>query len=325
MYRTIVSLLLALIGLALLAGGIWLGVLGGSLFYILLGAAIIVSGLLLFRRQAAGLALYGATLVVCLAWSVWEVGFDWWALSARGSLLIIFGVLLLLPPMVRSLHRSDIGWARYGASSAVLAGSIILCALAGVYAMFQSPHDLAGSFAADRMGETQNVEAGIPDGEWHAYGRTEAGRRYSPLDQITPDNVDNLKVAWTYETGDIRGPNDPGEATYEVTPLMIDDTVYICTPHNLVIALDAVTGEQKWRFDPHLKQTAKQTTQHLTCRGVSYFDGSAVAPRPRLRRRWKLLQAPRRRQQPWPPAMMTASRKAPRTLQRRRPACRRTW
>ena len=66
---------------------------------------------------------------------------------------------------------------------------------------------------------------------------------------------------------------------------MIDNTVYICTPHNLVIALDAVTGEEKWRFDPHLKQTAKQTTQHLTCRGVSYHRrigdaGNAAAAAP---------------------------------------------
>ena len=207
---------------------------------------------------------------------MWEVGFDWWALSARGSLLIVFGVLLLLPPMVRSLHREDVGWARYGAGSAVLAGSIVLSAIVAVYAMFQSPHDVSGSFAEDRMAATQEVDSGdVPDGEWHAYGRTAAGRRYSPLDQIKPDNVDRLKVAWTYQTGDVRGPNDPGEATYEVTPLMIDNTVYICTPHNLVIALDAVTGAEKWRFDPQLKQSSKETTQHLTCRGVGYHDGSA--------------------------------------------------
>jgi quinoprotein glucose dehydrogenase len=156
----------------------------------------------------------------------------------------------------------------------------VIAALAGVYAMFQSPHDLAGAFPDDRMAASHQVDSTVPDGEWHAYGRTAAGDRYSPLAQITPANVGKLKVAWTYHTGDIRGPNDPGEATYEVTPLMIDNTVYICTPHNLVIALDAVTGKQKWRFDPHLQQTIRQTTQHLTCRGVSYFDGSAAANAP---------------------------------------------
>ena len=89
----------------------------------------------------------------------------------------------------------------------MLAGSIVLSAIVGVYSMFQSPHDIGGSFADDRMAATQEVDTGdVPDGEWHAYGRTAAGRRYSPLDQITPDNVDKLKVAWTYQTGDVRGP-----------------------------------------------------------------------------------------------------------------------
>src|SRR5581483_3469059 len=62
----------------------------------------------------------------------------------------------------------------------------------------------------------------------------------------------------------------------EVTPLMIDNTVYICTPHDKVIALDAVTGKPKWVFDAHLKEPMKQTMQHLTCRGVSYYGGSAA-------------------------------------------------
>jgi len=220
MLRTILSFLLALIGVALLAGDVWLAALGGSWFYIVLGAAVAVSGALLLQRRSARLALYGATLIASLAWSVWEVGFDRWVLSARGSLLIVLGLLLLLPPMVRSLHRLDVGWARYGANGAVLAGAIVLCLVVGVYAMFQSPHDVAGTFSADRMAARQEVAAnGVPDGEWHADGRTAAGRRFSPLDQITPDNVGKLQVAWTYHTGDVRGPDDPGEATYEVTPL----------------------------------------------------------------------------------------------------------
>ncbi len=277
MYRTILSALVFLLGAALFIGGVWLAVLGGSWFYILLGAALTASGVLLFMRRPAGLALYGLTLLVTLAWAVWEVGFDWWALSARGSLLIVLGILLLLPPMVRSLHRPGIGWARYDGSSGVLAASLVIGAITGIYAMFQTPHDLAGAFPDDRMTASRGAAGNnVPDGEWQAYGRTAAGDRYSPLDQITPQNIGKLKIAWTYHTGDIRGPKDPGEATYEVTPLMIDNTVYICTPHNLVIALDPVTGKEKWRFDPHLKQTIRQTTQHLTCRGVSYFDGAAA-------------------------------------------------
>lgn len=276
MYRILLSLLIALIGLFLLAGGVWLAVLGGSWFFILLGALLCVSALLLFARQSWGLALYGVTLLCTLVWAVREVGFDWWALSARGSLLVAIGVLLLLPPMVRALGRAGAGRERYGLPSGVLALSVVVAAGVAGYSMLQSPHDQSGAFSDAVMAGTGNVDSTIPDGEWHAYGRTAAGRRYSPLAQITPDNVDGLEVAWTYQTGDVRGPDDPVEATYEVTPLMIDDTVYICTPHSLVIALDAVSGAEKWRFDPHLKQPPKQTTQHLTCRGVAYYDGSSA-------------------------------------------------
>ncbi|TWG99350.1 quinoprotein glucose dehydrogenase [Mesorhizobium sp. J18] len=281
MYRTTISLLVLLLGIVLLGGGVWLAVLGGSWFYILLGLALIISAALLLARRPVGLSLYALTLLATVVWALWEVGFDWWALSARGSLLIVLGILLLLPPMIWSMHQPNESRARYGPNSAFLALALIISAAAGVYSMFQKPHDLAGSFPDDRMGAeaTEQVAADVPPGEWHAYGRTSAGQRYSPLDQITPENVSGLEVAWTFHTGDVRGPDDPGETTYEVTPLMVNDTLYICTPHNLVIALDPVTGEEKWRFDPRLQQPPMQTMQHLTCRGVSYYDGSA-APAP---------------------------------------------
>jgi quinoprotein glucose dehydrogenase len=223
------------------------------------------------------LLIYGASVLVTVAWAVYEVGFDWWALSARGSLLIVIGVLLLAPPMVRSLNRARPDAGRYGPSSLFLLCSLLIAGAVGMYSMFQTPHDLTGAFSAEQMAAKVSEGSGqnsIPDGEWHAYGRTSAGDRYSPLAQITPENVRQLQVAWSFKTGDVRGPEDPGESTYEVTPLMIDNVVYICTPHNLVIALDAVTGKEKWRFDPHLKETLRQTTQHLTCRGVTYYDGS---------------------------------------------------
>ena len=71
MYRTIVSFLLALLGVALLAGGVWLAALGGSWFYILLGAALLASGLCCCSGDdPAGLSLYGGTIAGDLAWSV---------------------------------------------------------------------------------------------------------------------------------------------------------------------------------------------------------------------------------------------------------------
>ncbi len=270
MYRIILSLLVIALGIALAAGGAWLVTLGGSWFYVLAGVLLAASGGLLMARNAAGLALYGVTVLVTLAWSVWEVGLDWWALAPRGGLLLVMAILLLLPPMVRAMHRSGAPRARYGASSMVLGAAVLISAAVGAFSMTGSPHDIDGAFAADRMAATEASDGGVPAGEWHAYGRTNAGQRYSPLDQITPDNVASLEVAWSYRTGEVRDSDDPGETTYEVTPLVIGDSMYICTPFSTVIALDPVTGEEKWRFDPWLHQPPTETTQHMTCRGVAY-------------------------------------------------------
>ncbi|WP_353641450.1 membrane-bound PQQ-dependent dehydrogenase, glucose/quinate/shikimate family [Mesorhizobium sp. WSM2239] len=274
MYRIAVSFVVIVLGLVLVAGGVWLAVIGGSWFYILWGALLVASGSLILLRRAAGLALYGITILVTLAWALWEVGFDWWALAPRGGLLLVLGVLLLLPPLVRSMHRTATSAAAYDVNSFVLAGSIAIAAAAGIYSMLQTPHNTPGAFTEDRMAVEAVSDADVPAGQWAAYGRTYYGQRYSPLNQITPENISRLEVAWTYETGEVRDENDPGETTYEVTPLMIDDTLYLCTPFSTVIALDPVTGDEKWRFEPGLKQPPTETTQHMTCRGVSYYAAS---------------------------------------------------
>ncbi|MFC6488827.1 PQQ-binding-like beta-propeller repeat protein [Nitratireductor sp. GCM10026969] len=273
MYRIILSTIVILLGVVLAAGGAWLAAVGGTWFYILLGVLLALSGALLLMRNGMGLTLYGITILVTLVWALWEVGFDWWALAPRGSLILVIGVLLLLPPMVRAMHRPGMPRASYGGSSVVLAISIVITAIVGVYAMFQTPHNIAGAFDDDRM--AAEPQAGdVPPGEWAAYGRTPYGQRYSPLDQITPENADGLDVAWTYQTGQVRGEDDPGETTYEVTPLVVNDVMYICTPFSTVIALDPVSGEEIWRFDPELRQPPTQTTQHMTCRGVSFHTAS---------------------------------------------------
>ena len=85
-------------------------------------------------------------------------------------------------------------------------------------------------------------------------------------------------MAWQFRTGDIRGrAGDPEETTDEVTPLKIGSRLYLCTPHQSVIALDATTGAQAWRYDP--KMATGLALQHQTCRGLSYQPaGDAVAP-----------------------------------------------
>ena len=112
------------------------------------------------------------------------------------------------------------------------------------------------------------------NGEWTAYGRTDYGQRYSPLSQINTSNVENLELAWQIQTGDVKGPNDIGETTYEATPLKIGNALYMCTPHNWVLALDADSGETLWKFDPKVGENLQR--QHQSCRGVSYYAGQAI-------------------------------------------------
>src|SRR4029077_10607484 len=92
-----------------------------------------------------------------------------------------------------------------------------------------------------------------PSGEWPSYGNDPGGQRYSPLDHINRDNVAQLKVAWTYHTGDVsNGSHTKRKGSFENTPIMVDGTMYLSTPFNRVIALDPATGHEKWTFDPKI-------------------------------------------------------------------------
>ena len=124
------------------------------------------------------------------------------------------------------------------------------------------------------------TSSSIADEDWPAYGRNQEGQRYSPLKQITADNVHQLKEAWVFRTGDLKQPNDPGEITNEVTPIKVGDTLYLCTAHQRLFALDAASGKEKWHFDPQLKTDS--SFQHVTCRGVSYHEAKADTASPEV-------------------------------------------
>ncbi|MBP9036056.1 MAG: PQQ-binding-like beta-propeller repeat protein, partial [Pseudomonadales bacterium] len=97
------------------------------------------------------------------------------------------------------------------------------------------------------------------------------GQRFSPLTQITPANVEALEVAWTYRTGDVSSGTDRhGPTAFQATPLVVGNTMFLCSPYNRVIALDAETGTERWVHDPEVDLTGVYTP---TCRGVAYWDG----------------------------------------------------
>ncbi len=104
--------------------------------------------------------------------------------------------------------------------------------------------------------------------EWVAYGGDQGGLRYSELAEITPDNVGELEVAWSYRHGDVASVGDPiGITSFQATPILVDGVLYFSTPFNRVIALDPATGAEHWTYDPGLDRSGGYFV--LTSRGVS--------------------------------------------------------
>ncbi|MGO7032413.1 glucose/quinate/shikimate family membrane-bound PQQ-dependent dehydrogenase [Rhizobium ruizarguesonis] len=271
----ITSIFFIIIGLALGGGGLWLVTLGGSVFYLFAGLMFLITAGLLLMRKAVALWVYAVLVVAALAWAIWEVGFDWWQLGPRGGMIILLGLWLLTPWIRRPLGLRSPTGITYAANPWPLAVPVILAILVALYSMTTDPHDLAGELPKDTVAANPAFGGSVPDGEWHQYGRTAFGQRYSPLDQITTENVSTLKEAWRYQTGDVKRPDDVGETTYQVTPLKVKDTLYLCTPHNWAIALDAKTGKEKWKYDANSGMNPDR--QHQTCRGVTYYADPAVA------------------------------------------------
>lgn len=117
--------------------------------------------------------------------------------------------------------------------------------------------------------------AGAQSGaDWPTFGGDPGGGQYSPLAQINAANVSRLKVAWVHRSGD--------KAWLQATPIHVNNMLYYCTPMNRVIALDPVTGAERWRFDPHRDEGGagiiEAPRQVVRCRGVAYWE--AAQPRP---------------------------------------------
>ncbi|MCK2183862.1 glucose/quinate/shikimate family membrane-bound PQQ-dependent dehydrogenase [Halomonas getboli] len=253
----ILSLIFWLVGLALLGGGLWLITLDGSWYYAISGIVLIAVGVMTRSRRPKAQLLYALFLAATAAWALWESGYDWWPLAPRLGIFLLLAIPLLWPAK---------GGSRLGTAVLLPVWAVIGVGLLGSMAVDQ--HRIDGELNRDVV--TENPDLGdSPDASWHAYGRSNMGQRFSPLDQITPDNVGDLELAWQYQTGDVKGPDDVGETTYEVTPLKVGNSLFLCTPHNWLVALNADTGEQQWVYDA--KPPAESSRQHQTCRGVSYL------------------------------------------------------
>ncbi|MCA9241451.1 MAG: membrane-bound PQQ-dependent dehydrogenase, glucose/quinate/shikimate family [Planctomycetales bacterium] len=230
-----------IIAAVLLVGGAQLVLLGGSPYYVLAGLLIAVSAYFCFRGDWRGIWTYGALLLITLAWALWEGGGNFWALQARLFAPLVLGIWVAWP-IIRQLGRS-----RLFAGGALL---VMLPVFTLVYVNRTERVDVA------------TLPAVATTGDWPVYGHDQGGSRFSDLTQINTANVAQLKPAWEYQTG-----VDRSELGFEVTPLMVNDSLYLCTSNNVIIALAPETGQQKWRFDPKV-----DSPPLAACRGVAYYE-----------------------------------------------------
>ena len=117
------------------------------------------------------------------------------------------------------------------------------------------------------------LEVGTATGEWPSYAGNLSSNKYSPLNQITADNVDQLEIAWRWRSPD----NDitmAKNSVFEATPLMIDGVLYTSTSFSQVAAVDAANGTTLWTYDPQSYFFARPPNNGFLHRGVSYHEDS---------------------------------------------------
>src|SRR5690606_20545176 len=242
------SLLVGLLGLTLLALGVWLAVLGGTFYYLAVGGLLSVGAMLAWKRKHRdGLILLGLALLLTYVWAIVEIaGKGWqptWAIDFAGRVGVL-SALVAATGLAYLLWRTP---PRSAPRRVAVISVIAVVATMGivVFVSWERPRPPSAIVAEGREPVPQftGEEAGA---EWVAYGGTNAARRYSSLRQITTENVGQLEEAWTFRTDD-RGPND-GRVFYSAqnTPIKVGDFLYTCTPSNQVFALDPATGEARW-------------------------------------------------------------------------------
>lgn len=252
----VLILVLVIVGAVLAFGGIRLIAAGGSWYYLLGGLAMLASAFLAWQRDAKAAWIYAGFTTATILWAIWETKFYPWAMMPRVVAPAVLGVWFAMPWVKRGLRLPG---AAAAAGPVLLVVALALIA-AGHFA--QAFHPIASGNRAGAHGTPASTD-------WPEFGGPAAATRFTEADQINRENVHSLEVAWTYRTGDVKSATDPSFANspFELTPLKVGDSLYLCTPHNVMIAIDADTGQERWRYDPKVDTTG---APHLVCRGVAY-------------------------------------------------------
>jgi quinoprotein glucose dehydrogenase len=119
-----------------------------------------------------------------------------------------------------------------------------------------------------------------PDAGWPNYGNDAGGARYSAAQQIDRLNVAQLQVAWTYRTGAMEQKTELiRKAAFEATPILVENKLFLSTPYNRVIALNAQDGHRVWEYDPQVNLS--RSYSEVSSRRLRIFGlGEADSARP---------------------------------------------
>lgn len=280
------------LALASIAGALGLGMavlgtrliaLGGTFYYLAAGAVLIVAAVASWRgRHGMAVGLFTAVFAATVAWSLVEIGGKGW-LPAWG--IDLAGRAGLLGALVAAIALTYLMWTvPPGAVPRRLALASILGTFAAMGAVLFTAWERPGSssgVAAGPAGAQPSASTLQDAGEdWRAYGGTNAGRRYSGLNQISTANVARLQEAWSFQTGDLNPSEGRVFYSSQNTPIKAEDFLYTCTPTNQVFALDPGTGEVRWSHDPKVPAATMESLFTAACRAVAYFDDGAPAGRP---------------------------------------------
>ncbi|KRA97880.1 glucose dehydrogenase [Devosia sp. Root685] len=276
-----VGVVLLVFGLPIAAGGLWLITLGGSWYYLPAGIGLLLTAWFLFQRSLNALWIYIITYIATLIWALWEVGLDGWGQVPRliAPTIVLILVLTTVPMLRGSVRR----FGQAAAAGLVLAGALGVVGIANqgigtplaqemeepaavTPEPYGGPADAAPELVAVPAQPTYvALETGA---DWPAYGGTHRALRYSPLEQITKENVAGLEKIWEFRTGDLPQNDEP--FGNQNTPVKVGDRLYLCSAMNKIFALDAATGTQFWTFDPEVSTDA--LGYNASCRGLVYFE-----------------------------------------------------
>lgn len=261
----VLSVILAAVAVYFLIAGVQLVELGGSLYYVVAGAVLLGTVVLLVRFDVRAAYLYLAFFVATAFWAIAESGFEFWALTARLGMFAVIGLFIALcaPRLrgVRDLKRMRV--VSYGLAG--LTGVSLIGALASALNPIWLVKPTETPVAA------ADYQASKEPANWVGFGRTTTGEQFSPDTQITKDNVSQLEVAWTMRTGDITAPGRENQNT----PLQIGNVLYPCTQSGQVFAVRADTGEKIWHYTPGV--TPASTANWMRCRSLAYHEVPELA------------------------------------------------